>query len=74
MPMPRVMPGVNRWRTTDTAAVNPSHHSADPSMTPTTSATAGCHPELTRNPNPANTAMKDRIVAGLLSVSATIDP
>ena len=71
--MPRVIRGMTRTRTREATADTRIHHKADPTITPITSAMAGCQPESTRRPSPANTALNERMVGGFVSVSATID-
>ena len=69
----RVTVGEIRWRTSEMSVVSSTHQSADPNVTPRTSATAGCQPEPTCTPSPAKTARNDRIVGGLLSVSPSVE-
>src|SRR5215218_2022230 len=68
----RITRGVRRARSPATMPVRSAHHATDPRNTPATTTIAPAGPPVPA-PMLANRAAKDRMVAGLVAVSATID-
>ena len=67
--------GVSARRKNPTVPLSRSHQSADPRKTPQTMRTADPRsPAVVPRPRPAKTAAKERIVVGLVSVSASVEP
>ena len=65
---------VNFALKSDTPPLNASHQSAEPRTTPATNDVAETKSRLALNsPTPANTATKDRIVIGFVSVKKTVE-
>src|SRR4051794_41413563 len=70
---PRITPGVRRARSDATTAVRIAHQAPAPRNPPATTPPAPAAPPVPA-PMLANSAANDRMVAGLVRVSATIDP
>src|SRR5688500_17934156 len=67
--------GVSARRKNPTVPLSKSHHSADPKKTPPTMRMADPRsPAVVPSPRLAKTAAKERIVVGLVSVSASVEP
>ena len=65
--------GDKRPRSDDAATASTHHHIADPSSTPVTSTAGFTIPIPALNPNAAASAANERMVAGLLIVSPSVD-
>lgn len=70
---PRITRGVSRDLNDPAASTSTHHHAAEPSSTPSTTDAGRPHQPPMPRPSVAASAAKETIVAGLVTVSPTVE-